>query len=285
MSNESEITTVQGNQGFMRVSTLDSAMQISELIAKSSFCPKGLSGRPGDILVCLQMGQELGLKPMQALQNIAVINGRPSLWGDAMLGVCRQSPDFEFIKENYDEATETAFCVVKRRNEPEFIQKFSKDDAIKAKLWNKEGPWTSYPRRMQQMRARGFALRDSFPDLLRGIIVKEEADDMPPEKPDYSKHSGIVVDHIADAEFIDQKSLSDLRERIAQAGSEEADVCSYLKIDCLENMLNGDIYKIRKMLSKKIEQKKTNELPINKMLESEPIEPEMSAIDKEFFGE
>ena len=109
------------NSGFMNVATLEQALQCSEYIAKSSFCPKSFAGKPGDVLVCLQMGQELGLKPMQALQNIAVINGRPCLWGDAMLAVCRQSPYFEYIKEQYDKKDNAYTCIIKRRDEPEFI--------------------------------------------------------------------------------------------------------------------------------------------------------------------
>jgi hypothetical protein len=50
-------------------------------------------------------------------------------------------------------------------------------EAKKAGLWGKQGPWTQYPRRMLQMRARGFALRDAFPDVLRGLVTAEEAAD------------------------------------------------------------------------------------------------------------
>ena len=44
------------------------------------------------------------------------------------------------------------------------------------RLWGKN-VWKSYPDRMLQMRARGFALRDSFPDVLKGLITREEAQD------------------------------------------------------------------------------------------------------------
>lgn len=48
------------------------AMDYAQAIAKSSFCPKGYCHKPEDVLVAIQMGLEVGLKPMQALQNIAV---------------------------------------------------------------------------------------------------------------------------------------------------------------------------------------------------------------------
>ncbi len=53
----------------------------------------------------------------------------------------------------------------------------SKEDAKKAGLWGKAGPWSQYPKRMLQMRARSFALRDKFADALSGLIMAEEAQD------------------------------------------------------------------------------------------------------------
>ncbi len=270
----------ESNQGFMQVSCMESALKVSEYIAKSSFCPKSFAGKPGDVLVCLQMGQELGLKPMQAIQNIAVINGRPSLWGDGMLAVCRQSKDFEYIKETFDEETMTAHCIIKRKNEPEFIKSFSKKQATTARLWGKEGPWTQYPERMLQMRARGFNLRDSFPDLLRGIIIREEADDMPTDRTDYSKVSGVIIEQ--DDSTIGPDDISFLRERIEQAGSKETDLCAYLKIEKIEHMLFRDKPIIHRMLSKKIADKVKTDLPINKMLDGEIVECQEA---KEFFDE
>lgn len=158
-------------------SNLKEAMEYATIIANSSMVPKTYQGKAGDILVAVQMGAELGLKPIQALQNIAVINGKPSVYGDALLALVQAHPSFEDIKEWYDEKTNTAFCRVKRKNQTEHTVSFSIEDAKKAGLWGKGGPWTQYPKRMMQMRARGFALRDKFADALGGLITVEEAQD------------------------------------------------------------------------------------------------------------
>ncbi|WP_163836833.1 recombinase RecT [Spartinivicinus ruber] len=154
---------------------LQEAMQYADLIAKSSLVPKSFQGRAGDVLVAVQMGAELGLPPTQALQNIAVINGRPSLWGDAVLAVCKGSPLCEYVRERWDDQTKTATCIAKRRgDDEEVIRTFSFEDAKRAALLGKQGPWSQYPQRMAAMRARSWAVRDAFPDLLRGIAVREE---------------------------------------------------------------------------------------------------------------
>jgi hypothetical protein len=58
-------------------------------------------------------------------------------------------------------------------------RRFSVGQARKANLLGKAGPWQEYPDRMLAMRARSFAGRDAFPDLLRGIRTAEEVLDMP----------------------------------------------------------------------------------------------------------
>lgn len=159
----------------MTPQTLTEAMQYSEMMAKSQIIPKDYQGKPENVLVAVQWGHEIGLPPLQAMQNIAVINGRPSLWGDAVLALVRGSGKLEYIDERIE--NDVAICRVKRKGEPEQIRTFSIEQAKKAALLGKQGPWSQYPERMLQMRARAFAMRDVFPDVLKGIAVAEEVQD------------------------------------------------------------------------------------------------------------
>lgn len=159
---------------------IDEALRFADRLAESTIVPKDFARNPGNILVAIQWGMELGLQPMQAMQNIAVINGRPALWGDAVIALARSSPLCEYIYESDD--GQTATCRVKRRGEEEQVRTFSMDDAKLAGLVGKAGPWSQYPKRMRQIRARAFALRDVFPDVLRGMPVAEEVMDTPTER-------------------------------------------------------------------------------------------------------
>jgi hypothetical protein len=130
------------------------------------------------------VGQGAGPGALQALQNIACINGKPSVYGDAAMALVQASSVCEGIEEFFEgEGTPNpiAVCVAHRRNRTPVTAKFSVEDAKRAGLWNKPGPWQAYPKRMMQMRARGFALRDAFPDVLKGLITAEEAQDYPQE--------------------------------------------------------------------------------------------------------
>lgn len=205
------------NQGFLVVNNLNDAVKASEIISRSNFVPQAYKGQPGDVLVAMQMGAELGLKPMQALQNIAVINGRPSLWGDAMLALCMAQPDFVDCIETYDESTNTAKCVVKRKGKADLERTFSEADARLANLWGR-ATWKAYPKRMLQMRARGFALRDAFPHYLRGLVSSEEAQDYPEEK---------KVKQVNDVEKPAQPAKPQAESLADELGAEpvEAEIC------------------------------------------------------------
>lgn len=159
-----------------QITSLDQAMSYAKMISESDLAPKDYRGKPGNVLIAMQFGSEIGLKPLQAIQNIAVINGRPSLWGDAQMALVLSHPICEYVHEHSENGT--AYCAVKRRDEDkEYVYSFSKEDAKIAGLLNKPGCWTQYPERMLQMRARGFALRDKFADVLKGIAMREEVQD------------------------------------------------------------------------------------------------------------
>jgi len=160
--------------------TMGEAMEMAKMLSGSQMVPKNYQNKPQDTLVAMMMGSELGLNPIQALQNIAVINGKPAIYGDALLALVQNHPRFGGHEESFDEQTMTATCTVWRKGESkQHTQTFSKADADKAGLWGKQGPWTQYPKRMLMWRARGYALRDKFADALGGLITVEEAQDIP----------------------------------------------------------------------------------------------------------
>lgn len=154
------------------------ALEFGKLMASSDMVPKDYRNKPANVLVAVQMGQSLGLDPMQSIQNIAIINGRPCLWGDAMLAVVKGHRDCKYVHEAFEQNENRATCTVSRRGSPDVVRSFSEQDARTAGLWGKDGPWTTYPSRMLQLRARSFALRDAFPDALRGISQAEEQRDI-----------------------------------------------------------------------------------------------------------
>ena len=167
----------------VQLTSLEDAFRFSQAIVASGLAPKGME-RPESVMVAIQLGMELGLTPMAALQNIGVINGRPGIFGDAALALVRASGLLEKYVQRWEGEGDKRRAVVisKRVNEAEMETSFSVEDAKKAGLWGKAGPWTQYSDRMLLFRARGFALRDGFGDVLKGLRTTEELGDMPAEK-------------------------------------------------------------------------------------------------------
>lgn len=176
-----------------------SVIRYAELVSLSGLAPKGME-KADQIAGAIFYGLEIGMTPMAAVQSIAVINGRPSIWGDGALGLVRGSGLLDDIEEyyegepfvtpaEYDAAGKPikpavynmnykAVCKITRKGAKRPVsQDFSIGDAMAAGLWNKEGPWRNYFKRMLKMRARSWAMRDEFTDVLRGLVFAEEAND------------------------------------------------------------------------------------------------------------
>ncbi len=156
---------------------IEQGFRLAQWLAGSGLVPNSFENKPQMILAAILQGLEVGLPPMAALRTIAVINGRPALWGDGMLAVAQGSGRLEWIKEEIAGEGEemSATCSIKRQGDKEVCTRvFNVADAKLAKLWGKTGPWTQYPKRMLQMRARSFALRDKFADVLGGLTHSAE---------------------------------------------------------------------------------------------------------------
>lgn len=206
MANVPRSLGTMGARGIQFMSPAE-AYRFADAVWQADLAPKGFKNAQA-VYVAIQMGMELGLPPMASVQNIAVINGRPSLWGDAMLGLCQQSGIFDnaVFEEGWridpKEGT-TAFCRVRRLPHGNVIERtFSEVDVKLAGLAAKGGPHQQYPKRMMQMRARSWALRDAFPDVLRGLLTAEEAGDVidvqPAPRRQDVKPAGKALENLAD---------------------------------------------------------------------------------------
>jgi hypothetical protein len=167
--------------------TLEEVQRMATMLLASGLAPRDYDTM-AKIACVIMAGAEVGLPPMQALQSIALINGRPALYGDGLLAVVIKSGRLERITEKIadrDGENPTATCIVVRDGH-RVARAFSRKDAQVAGLWGKRTykgeptPWITHPMRMLQMRARAFALRDVFPDVLRGMASAEEMADFIP---------------------------------------------------------------------------------------------------------
>lgn len=172
------ISTALVRAADLPINDTNELMKLADILYKGGVAPKGV-GRPEALAAIILMGREVGLGHVQACQSIMYVNGRLSMWGDAMLALVRRSGLMVKFQERLEGAGDDriAHCVVQRKGEEEKDFTFSVNDAKRAGLWDKKGPWQEYPNRQLQMRARSWALRDTFTDVLCGLAAIEEVND------------------------------------------------------------------------------------------------------------
>lgn len=214
---------------------VEEVFRLAKCIEASGLAPKDMNSAE-KITVALMTGMELGLPPMFAIQKIAVINGRPSIWGDAVPALL-WARGFK-IREWTD--ADVAHCEVTRPDGSLIVRTFSLAEAKKAGLANKPGPWTMYPQRMLQMRARGYACRDGAADVLGGLYLKEEAEDIIEIIPQRKSSSAAKKDGTTELfntirGEIQSAPSRDLLEHIREIYTEDWDVMPRRWVEILNN--------------------------------------------------
>jgi hypothetical protein len=156
--------------------TKNEAFKLAESFCKSAFCPAAYRGKPADVYLAMAYGSQIGLNPLLAVQNIAVVNGKPSVYGDALTAIAQGHHETESYEDGYKDDG-TAYCKITRKGRT-IYREFSVEMAKRAGLWGRN-TWAQYPERMLLWRARGWAIRDAFADVLMGLWSVEEATDKP----------------------------------------------------------------------------------------------------------
>src|SRR4030095_16702059 len=208
------------------------AMQMAKTIASSNLCPASLRGKPADVFVVLARGQEMGLSPMLALQNLYVVNGKIGISADLMRARCLEQPD----GVAFDVAEADAKHAVVRVMKPQWSQpvdvRFDVTEAQTAGLIKPESNWSKWPQDMNVARATSRAARRYFPGVLAVVYTKEELEDLPveqPERPAIAMPRAIEVEPPAQTEPTDAEMEADDHE-VEQEQAEENFMVFYLSI-------------------------------------------------------
>jgi hypothetical protein len=160
---------------------LGDAVRLAEAIYKTQMVPEPLRGKPDAVVAVVLAGHELGLGPMQSLQTIDLIQGRPALSPEGMRALILAEGHGFDVDAQDDHCT----VICRRRDWPperdwrQFT--FTMADAERAGLAEKDN-WVKYPRAMLTARATGEAARAIFADVIAGLSYTSEevADFSPP---------------------------------------------------------------------------------------------------------
>ena len=238
--------------------TQEAKYQMAGVLCKSGLIPSGLNTAE-KVFVALQWGHELGLTPMVAVNNIAVINGKPTLSADIMCAVVKRSPEYGGIKwiEMSDTKAECEITRILPNGEKETQRScFTIEDAQNAGLAGRD-VWKNYPKRMLKHRCLSYGLKDMFPDLLAGLYDPEEMESVqttttehnvtPVEEPKAEKN----ITPEPNPQFEERQKLKNIIEKYEpELTNTEQKPTPYDQ--CCEAIAENDPAKISNMLTRSI---------------------------------
>lgn len=229
--------TASGSVGSMSAITgghLDQFRDWAKVIAAGSVIPDSLRGKPADVFITVMHGLDLGLRPMQALNLVYVVKGRPSLSAEGMRSLILDAGhELEIISDD-----KKATVRGKRRGSERWVEaSYTIEQAKKAKLGGAN--WDSHPEDMLVARASTRLAKRYFPDITNGLSSVEELLDMqePVTRPSLAQAAqqrtaattpaanevtGEVVDDQAEAERLRQEVARLQEQHTAPAQDEPA---------------------------------------------------------------
>jgi hypothetical protein len=144
-------------------------------LANSRLVPRVLQGAPQDVLLVLLKGNELGLKPMQSLGSIHIVDGKAEVGSHLLLSLVLQSGACEYFRlveaVDVDEGEAFATYETRRKGWPEGESSrctWTLARAQRAGLTGKNN-WKSHTLTMLKRRAQAELCRDVYPDVVAGM--------------------------------------------------------------------------------------------------------------------
>lgn len=209
------------------IGDLDQAYRLSQALALASVVPDALRGKPGNVLAIMLYGQDLGMSPMQSIQGIYVVKGKPQLSSTTWLALARRAGH----KVRFPETTNTkCVMVITRSDDPNnpHTEEYTLDDAVAAGLCRiKDGrpfargskgdmlPWEAYTRTMIRNRCISNGAKAACPEVALGFAIEGDYDYIPGSESvevTAPEHHGEVVD----AEIVPEQVDAEIADLAAQ---------------------------------------------------------------------
>lgn len=173
-----EIATTNGQPAKARVvvgkaqSDLDSMYRLAQYMAASNAVPPEYKGKTNDVLVVAMYGADLGLSPMQAVLNIDMVKGRPTMRANLWVALARQAGHKVRVIENGPESTTVT---VIRSDDPDgpVTATYTIQDAETAGLLSNSN-YKKNPKAMLYARAASTAIRQACPEVAMGFADEYE---------------------------------------------------------------------------------------------------------------
>lgn len=171
--------------------TLQDQMAFAKAVCQSDIIPTVYRGKPANILVAVGYGAPLGLTPMQSLQDISVINGKPTASASFIASHVRMAGHKLRVKK--DEKALSVTATIVRSDDPDYPISVTRDKAWAQQmgLLNKDN-YRKQPLTMLTWRAITAVAREACPEILYGVQYS------PDELHDLDTNSDVLAEVVDD---------------------------------------------------------------------------------------
>ena len=159
------------------------AGQMAKALSQSTIVPKDYQGNEANAMVAIEIATRLHTSPIMVMQNLHVIQGRPSWSAQYLIAMVNGSGKYDIelqFDEKFDKDGKPYSCQCWTMKNGRKITGITIDmDMAKAEGWlGKPGSkWKTMPQVMLRYRAASFFARMNCPELAMGYYTKEEVID------------------------------------------------------------------------------------------------------------
>ena len=178
---DSALTTTRPSSIYAGMEAFDNAQRIAKSLASSTLVPQQFQGQQGyaNCLVALEIAGRMNLSPLQVMQNLHIIHGRPSWSSQFIIALINGCGRFEPLQYRMTGKGDdlACQCVAKQISTGADLEGPTVSMAMaKAEGWStKSGSkWRTMPDLMIRYRAAAMWGRLYIPDLLVGISHSQE---------------------------------------------------------------------------------------------------------------
>ena len=186
----SELVQAQTTNLAENTKLLNSIYKLAKIYSNSTMIPRDYQRNPDNCFVALELAGRMGTSPTFVMQNLVVVQGRPSWAGQACIALINGSGkfttdlDFVTVGEPGEEDWGIYCRATRKLDGRELIgttitMRMASDEGWLAKNGSK---WKTMPDQMLRYRAASFFARIYCPEVLMGFSAAEEAEDIAPEK-------------------------------------------------------------------------------------------------------
>ena len=154
-------------------------------LSKSTIIPKGYQGNLSNVMVALELSNRIGSSPLAVMQSLDVINGKPSWSGQFIISIlnsCKRFKSLRYKKVGKEGAASYGIVATAISLEDnELLEGVPVTwEMVNAEGWAKKpgSKWKTMPELMFRYRAATFFGRLYAPDLLNGMSIEGEEEDI-----------------------------------------------------------------------------------------------------------